>query len=124
MYLDAIQDAAHYADRADAINQTREQAEQQYAEIIKDAFIKDVQTVSNVSVLHVPYISYRNNATGKFASQPLSEAVADQIAEKAAHDKLMEILQDSPCHLVQQLREIMANHYADQWVSELAEFAA
>ena len=118
MYLDPIADAGYYNSRTDALDTTRAQAEAMYAEMIHAAFEKDVQTVSNVKSLHVPLVSHRES---KIVYQPLAVAVEDEIADPKAMAKLMEVLAKSPCALVQELRELLANQYADRWVSDLAE---
>ena len=122
MYYTAnpVADAERYYDELEEQAYAKEAAESEFAEIIQDAFTVDLTTCSNTKILSVPYVA---SFEGKIKYQPISEAIGEEINEAAAFAILMEVLQKSPCALVDKLRKEMARHYADYWVSDLGDAA-
>lgn len=101
-------------------NLQREAAEEGFRDQITAVFTSDIQRVGSYRTLTVPVVSGKDN---KIVYQPLIEAVEDEMSYQANMELLMDVLQQSPCALVQALREQLAKTYADRWASDLSEYA-
>ena len=105
-------------DRLDALNDRYQTALLNVQSDIKRAF----NSRGDVSLVGVPSFNYR---TDRYCLQPFAEAVSETIEGfPVALKALVNVLANSDCPHVQELRDALANEYAKHYADDIAETLA
>lgn len=123
MYLDAIQDADSYTDKLGALNDRAALIEEQVTAEITELLTVSVTKVSP-KALSLPRISYKKSSFGEIDRIPVADVVSDECSFGKPLEALMNVIGNSTCPLVAELRMAIAQRYIDGNAVEIAEFLA
>ena len=121
MHLDAIDDAASHGAKQDSDSAQLESQEAYYRDHIIEVLTRSIKTAPRGSLV-LPGVCYYNGGTnGKIVSQPIEDVIVDNVGGGKSLDALMDVLEESSCPFVADLRLALATQYAQDNAADLAQ---